>query len=54
MYLYLVLTGNFENAIISVYGNNLTRFDESVFGPVWQQKALESGSIMADKGIIIL
>jgi len=41
------ITGDFKDAKVYVYNNNLTRFEESVFGSILQQMASGKGYILA-------
>ena len=41
------ISGNFTDAKVLLYFNNLTRIDESVFGPILQQMTSGSGWIQA-------
>jgi len=44
---YINNTGDFKDAEVFVYNNNLSRFEESVFGPILQQMASGRGYIGA-------
>jgi len=46
-YLRSNISGDFKNAGIFMYNNNLTRFEESVFGPMLKQMAPGNGFISA-------
>ena len=41
------MTGDFKDAEVYIFNNNLTRFEESVFGPILQQMASGKGFISA-------
>ena len=41
------MTGDFKDARVYVFNNNLTRIEESVFGPIVQQMASGKGFINA-------
>jgi len=41
------ITGDFKDAEVYVFNNNLTRFEESVFGPILQQMTSRNGFISA-------
>jgi len=44
-FLRLKIPGDFRDAGVHMYNNNLTRFEESVFGPMLQQMAYGNGFI---------
>ena len=47
---HLKIIGDFKDAGIDVGNNNLTRFYESVFGPMLQQMTSGNGFISANEG----
>jgi len=46
-YLCSNISGDFKDAVVGLYNTNLTRFEESVFGPMLQQMASGKGYINA-------
>ena len=43
------ITGDFKDAEVHVFNNNLTRFEESVFGPMLQEMASGEGFVDAGR-----
>ncbi len=47
MHFYVRISGDFKDAVVALWSNNLTRFEESVFGPILSQMASGKGFIDA-------